>query len=440
MDKFWFMMTLVLDIIPFIILLVILLRDKLPCSMLAMFGKLVIPMLCYHGIICVTYQNELYGADIMVLLRILGIVVAYALVCATFHKYYLQIAYICLFTLPYSLAILQLSAFCINYMNVEHLPQFMAITCLRFGFYVLIAYPYALMEKKFLISNFELEDTRVWGLYILSQAILNIAMLASIRTDYAQNGIEPKAFVLQMVMLLASMSVTVLLFYAFQLSRDVVMAKDKQLRNELLLDLNSKQYSSIRNNIEQMKQIRHDLRHHIRVMERMLEEGNLENARNYLKEYEANIPEGTKIKFCENLSLNALLEYYYGITREKNIEVCFDVVELVDCNIGDIDLNILLGNALENAIEASENVASENRRVTLRAKKKAGSVFITIDNYFDGEIRNKHGTLLSKKRGYKESGYGNVSMDAVVEKYQGTIKREVIGSRYLVSIVLNENN
>lgn len=438
MDKIWFMLTLVLDIIPFTLLLVILLRDKLPCSMFAMFVKLILPMLIYNGIICVTYSKGLYSAEVMVLLRVTGSLVAYVLVCATFRRYYLQFAYICLFTMPHSLAVLHLSAFCINYLNVEGLPKFMAITCLRFGFYVLLAYPYALLEKKLLISNFEIEDTRVWNLYILSQAVLNTAMLACLRTDYAQNGIAPKAFALQMVMLLASMSVTLLLFYAFKSSRDVELAKAKQLRNELLLELNSKQYSSIRDNIEQMKQIRHDIRHHIRVVEQMLEEGNLENVLNYIKKYEANIPEGIKIKFCERLSLNALLEYYYAIALEKAIEVSFDVASLADCNIMDLDLNILLGNALENAIEASVNVVSEKRRVTLCAKKKAGSVFITIDNNFDGVIKNRQGTLLSKKRGYKESGYGNASMDAVVEKYKGTIKREITGNRYLVSIVLNE--
>ena len=438
MDRIWFFMTLVLDIIPFIILVLILLRNKLPCSILAMLGKLVLPMLFYNGIICVTYQNGMYGADIMVILRILGIAVVYVLLCAGFRKYYLQFAYICLFTLPYSLAVLQLSAFCINYMDVEHLPKFMAITCLRFGFYILLAYPYALLEKKFLISNFELGDVRVWRLFILNQAVLNIAMLVSIRTDYAQNGIEPKAFILQIVMLFASMSVTLLLIYAFKLSRDVEVAKDKQLRNELLFELNAKQYSSIRDNIEVMKQIRHDLRHHIRVIEQMLDAGELENAQNYLKKYEASIPKGAKIKFCDNLSLNALLEYYYTVANEHNIEVTFDVAELACCNILDIDLNILLGNALENAIEASDTVETEKRKIVLCAKKKAGSTFITIDNNFSGVVKNKQGIYLSQKRDYKEYGYGNASMEAVVEKYNGNIKREITDSRYLLSIVLND--
>ena len=105
----------------------------------------------------------------------------------------------------------------------------------------------------------------------------------------------------------------------------------------------------------------------------------------------------------------------------------------------DIDLNILLGNALENAIEASEDIANEKRSIKLCAKKKAGSMFITIDNIFDGITRNKKGVLLSKKRGYKEYGYGNASMDAVAEKYNGQIKREINGNRYQVSIILNES-
>lgn len=85
-------------------------------------------------------------------------------------------------------------------------------------------------------------------------------------------------------------------------------------------------------------------------------------------------------------------------------------------------------------------VDERKRNIIARAKKVAGQIFITIDNQFDGIVRSKEGTMLSGKRDYKKTGYGNISMDAVVTKYQGQIKREINGNRYLVSIVLRDKN
>ena len=299
------------------------------------------------------------------------------------------------------------------------------------------------MEKNLLIANFDMDDKKVWSYFVISQFVLNAAMMVCIRNDYAANGIETKEFVLQMVMLVATMSVTVILFYAFKLSRDVEMSKDKQMRDELLLELNTRQYNSIQDNIAKTKQMRHDLKHHLRTVRQMLAEDRYNDVKKYLEEYEANIPEGTTIKFCENLTINALLEYYFALAEEKNIEVSFDLAELVDCNINDIDLNILLGNALENAIEASEDIANEKE---FQYKKSHALDAETIKKYQN--IQNnaimvlpdgKPLSVVQKKRGYKEYGYGNASMDAVAEKYNGQIKREINGNRYQVSIILNES-
>ena len=67
------------------------------------------------------------------------------------------------------------------------------------------------------------------------------------------------------------------------------------------------------------------------------------------------------------------------------------------------DMNILLGNAIETAMEASMRVDERKRNIIARAKKVAGQIFITIDNQFDGIVRSKEGTMLSGKRDYKKT-------------------------------------
>ena len=65
--------------------------------------------------------------------------------------------------MPCMLGVLQMSAFCINYIHVENAPAFMVMTLLRFGFYLILGYPYYKMEKSLLVANFDMDDKRVWS-------------------------------------------------------------------------------------------------------------------------------------------------------------------------------------------------------------------------------------------------------------------------------------
>lgn len=436
MDKVWFMLTLMLDMLPFIILALWMLKEYLPCKLSVALLKLILPVIIYDSLLCMTYMNGLYGAEMMVALRVSGNCLAWALLCTTFHKFYWQFAYMCLFNLPYMLGILQISAFCINFVDMQKLPEFMAITCFRFLFYCLFAYPFYRLKKKYIISNFEIEDKRVWRAFTISQLILNMAMLLTLRTDYAANGIAMKDFMLQVVMILASTSVTIFLFYGFYYIKDAEITKERQERDAFLIELSAKQYASIQDNINQMYHIRHDLKYHMRTLEQLMKEKKYAQAEKYLEDYNLSIPDSTRIKFCENMSINALLEYYYAAANEKHIEIQFELYGLAECQVDDLDLNIILGNALENAMEASMEVEEGKRFVRACAKKMANQIFITIDNQFDGVVKKNEDSILSKKRSYRTSGYGNASMEAVVARYNGTIKREIQGNNYCVSIVL----
>ena len=141
MNIFWFLLTLIIDIIPFVILSIFLLKEYLPCSFPAGLAKIVIPLVAYDVLICVTYINVLYNAKVMVLLRVIGLVLTWILMCLTYKNFYLPFAYKCLFTLPYMLGILQISAFCLNFVDTDNLPDFMAITCFRIFFYIIFGYP-----------------------------------------------------------------------------------------------------------------------------------------------------------------------------------------------------------------------------------------------------------------------------------------------------------
>lgn len=438
MSSIWFFLTLVLDVFPVTVISLILLRKYLVCSLPAAIMRMLVPLLAYDFLICITYTRGLYPAGVMVGLRMAVCVFTLPLFYSVLRKFALQILYKCMVTLPFMLLVLQMAALTMNSFDSSDWPDFMAITCLRAVLYLLLGYPYYLLEKRVLIPNFEIAGKKVWLLFCLAQALLDLAMIVSIRTDYAENGIDTKGFLLQLAMMLASMSVTVLLNYSIRLLRDVELNREKQQRDELLLELNTKQYLDIQKNVEQMRHFRHDIKHHIRALEQLIGENKYEEVSSYLKKYAQDIPDGTNIKFCENLSINALLSYYYSMAIERKIRVSFDCASLAQCGIPDIDLNIILGNAIENAMEACNNMKQGAKYIKVSAKVMTGQVFITVDNSFDGVIIKSQGAYLSQKRQYQRKGYGNASMDMVAEKYCGIIKREVEANSYQLSVMMKD--
>ena len=106
--------------------------------------------------------------------------------------------------------------------------------------------------------------------------------------------------------------------------------------------------------------------------------------------------------------------------------------------IDPLDLTAILGNLLCNAAEALERCAPDAPRILQLALIHQGdTLFLTVDNSYDGELRyDAEEQLLSSKRGYTERGIGMESIRASLAHYGGTMEIAAEGALFAVSIVL----
>ena len=188
---------------------------------------------------------------------------------------------------------------------------------------------------------------------------------------------------------------------------------------------------------EELKRQRHDLKHQYVVLEGFIDEKEYDKARDYIAKLIKAIPQDKMTVYCRNEALNAIFTYY-AKTAEQN-GISYDVIlEMPQStgNITDIQLCIIFGNLLENAIEACGRTQSENRFIKLRSDVKVGMLFITMDNSCDGNIRKERGGFISSKR--DEIGTGISSIIAIAEKYGGyakfNIREDVFESSVCVCI------
>jgi len=200
------------------------------------------------------------------------------------------------------------------------------------------------------------------------------------------------------------------------------------------LTLQGEQYKMLTENIALARAARHDVRHHLSVLESYIDSGKNEELRTYLSEYKSGVEFENETIYCQNFSVNAVIRHYIGLACKNGIDVSANLEVPENTGIADTDLCIIFGNLLENAIEACARMREGTRFIRLNSIVMANMLAITIDNSFNGEIKKDGEIFLSHKR--KGAGIGLSSVSAVAKKYEGTVKFEYKDQIFEASVML----
>ena len=139
-----------------------------------------------------------------------------------------------------------------------------------------------------------------------------------------------------------------------------------------------------------------------------------------------------------NLILDAVVSSKLWLAQSKGIEASIQVVSLgKEMKIEDPDFCAIVGNLLDNAIEACERMGKEDgkRFIEISLLVKGRDMVFTIGNSFNGELKRIGNRYISLKRG-RFHGIGLKHVDSIVEKYNGQIVREVKGRFFETCVVL----
>ena len=219
-------------------------------------------------------------------------------------------------------------------------------------------------------------------------------------------------------------------------------AEKKRLEYEMTwmeqqLSLQRLQYQKMAEDEEQLKNLRHDLHHHLAVVRSL--NGEKEKLDNYLDRLTIQIPSDKRIHLCENYAVNAIAAHYYTMAQQEKIKLDLSLTiprEL--SSVVETDLCVLVGNLMENAIEACIRMSQENSFIHMSSSLQYGVLTLTVDNSFTGNIR-KHGNIfLSSKR--QGAGVGISSIIAVAKKYNGGTRFEESGGVFQASVYLKIHN
>jgi len=179
------------------------------------------------------------------------------------------------------------------------------------------------------------------------------------------------------------------------------------------------------------KTLKHDQRQHLIYLLSTLEEDRNEDAISYLKDMLGETSLSNEYK-SGNKVIDSLLNYRQPWLEQDKIKLESSIKVPAHININDIDLCIILGNLLDNAIEATAKVTSEDRVIKLSIRyEDGGNLFILISNPYNEELKQGGlGGILSTKANTELHGLGLYSIRRSLEKYDGKLITKPDGQQF----------
>ena len=274
-----------------------------------------------------------------------------------------------------------------------------------------------------------------WQLAWIIPAIITFCNVFMLPKDYANIRVG-RVFVIAMVIEV----VLFIFFTTFQLLLYLIAVtttqKIKADTTAIMYRAQASQYVRLQNYLEQSRRERHDFKHTITVMQELAQSGQYEELKNYIADYQTQTTKhSVQFLFCKNVAVNAVISYYASLAETYHIKTDFKVVVPQKISISDVDLSLLFGNLLENAIHACMLISEEKRCIHLVSDLDSpGTIYITMVNSFNGIIRKKNGQFLSTTE--NGSGIGLLSIQTTADRYHGSTKFYDDGTMFISNIML----
>lgn len=138
-----------------------------------------------------------------------------------------------------------------------------------------------------------------------------------------------------------------------------------------------------------------------------------------------------------NIVIDSLIGYWYVTAKKKGIKFSIDICIPMSMTFKGADISLILGNLLENAVEAAQN-AEGVRYINTKIKYDKNNLFLFVANSYSGTLlKSKNGKLQSKKSDSKNHGIGLASVYRTVAKYHGTVVIEdSVPERFKIQVLL----
>lgn len=199
-------------------------------------------------------------------------------------------------------------------------------------------------------------------------------------------------------------------------------------------DLIAKHCDEVQNIYKTMRGWRHDYHNHIQALLALC--GDEEETRKYLLNLNDDLVAVDTVIKTGNVMVDAILNSKLSLIKSRDIAVKAKAVVPPELKISEIDLCVIIGNLLDNAMEAClQQPEEEERFIRVYIGILKGQLYVSVSNSVGGQIRKSGKSYLSTKDS-PSHGFGLMRVDKIAEKYQGFVNRQNEDGVFATEILL----
>lgn len=200
-------------------------------------------------------------------------------------------------------------------------------------------------------------------------------------------------------------------------------------------DLIEKHCEEVDNMYKQTRGWRHDYHNHIQTMKVYLEMNKLDELNEYLNKLDEDLTNVDTVIKTGNTKIDAALNSKISLAKKKGILVEAKAIVPEDISISEVDLSLIIGNLMDNAMESCMKLKDKNKRfIRVYLDILKGQLYIYIMNSVGEELKKSGSKYLSTKNG--NHGFGLMRLDNVVKKYNGYLNRQDKKDVFVTEIIL----
>jgi signal transduction histidine kinase regulating citrate/malate metabolism len=183
---------------------------------------------------------------------------------------------------------------------------------------------------------------------------------------------------------------------------------------------------------------KHDFRNHISMISGLLQVSTKEDVISYIEEIDSSISKLDKNIYTDNIAINSILVSKIKAAEGKNIKISLNIKINSDIKVSSVDICTILGNLLDNSIEACDNI-KDYRFINLKIVSEKNILVIKISNNTSSGYVNKiDGKFMSSKNSYM-NGIGLVQVDNIVKKYKGYVNRHHKNNIFTTYVMMQQD-
>lgn len=302
----------------------------------------------------------------------------------------------------------------IEHIQASGLSGYMALLGIKIIAFILFVFAKRIVQSS--NSKMNIKNFFLFSVVPISTFGIMLA-LAYMNIDFDSNRYVQTLLMICSILIMIG---NILIFYVY----DEFAKSVEQLRNQEIvitkMEMEEKRYEQIEAVNQEHARVLHDIQHYIRAIGGLVAQNKEKELLEILSELNIKVKEiETKI-YCPNKLLNTILNEKKKEANEKGIEmrVVIEPEFSVD-QIENMDLIVIMGNLLENAMEAAQKCEQGYMNIYLSSKNNGSFSIIQIVNNYIGEILIEDDKIKTIKKDSGKHGFGIQNVSMAAEKYDG---------------------